>query len=159
MKRISMPVVFGAFAALLPLSAVAAECDFDKAVGSCTGSVKILSSSGSKPSYSAEIQVSSSAPSCSKVEYYLDNTPNVTILKSDNSEQESLFGTKPISKKNISVRHCTVYASVGDGAKQPATSKQPQGEDPMECLKRFKVYQAYQEKHKLGWMGLMQYCP
>ncbi|MCS4089129.1 hypothetical protein [Rhizobium sp. BK176] len=154
-----MPMLLGAIAVLLPLSATAAECDFDKPAGSCTGSIRILSSGGSKPSYSAEIQVSSSAPSCSKVEYYLDNTPNTTILRSGNSEQESLFGTKPISRDNIQVAGCTAYASVGEAPQQQPTGAQQAGEDPMECLKRFKVYLAYQKKHHLDYMGLMQYCP
>jgi hypothetical protein len=151
-------MIFGAIAVLLPLSVTAAECDFDKAVGSCSGSVKILSSGGSKPSYSAEIQVSSSAPSCSKVEYYLDNTPNTTILRSSNSEQESLFGTKTISKNNIKVQRCTSYASVGDVKQQQPAKAQPVDED-MQCVERWKVYLAYQEKHHLDYMGLMQYCP
>ncbi|MBW6425537.1 hypothetical protein KX729_29425 [Rhizobium sp. XQZ8] len=132
-----------------------AECDFQKPTGSCTGNITILSSGGSKPSYSAEVRVSSSAPSCSKVEYFLDNTPNTTVLKAG-SEQESLFGTKPISKKNITVRNCTTFASVGDPPKQNAQTAK---EDSMECLKRFKVYQAEQARKKLGWMGLMEYCP
>jgi hypothetical protein len=152
-------MIFGTLMVLLPLSATAAECDFDKPAGSCTGSVRILSSGGSKPSYSAEIQVSSSAPSCSKVEYYLDNTPNTTVLRSGNTEQESLFGTSPISKGSIEVKRCTAYASVGDAAQQQATGAQQAGEDPMECLKRFKVYLAHQKKHHLDYMGLMQYCP
>lgn len=95
---------------LAAISASAAECDFDKPVGGCTASLKILSSSGSKPSFSAEILVSSSSKSCSKVEWFLDSTPQTTILKSQNSETESVFGTSAIKKNSISVQKCTAYA-------------------------------------------------
>lgn len=99
-------------AALMSLSAEyvhAADCDFDKPIGKCTAQISIDRAGGSKPSYSAEITVRSSAGSCSKVEYYLDNTPQVTIIRNAGSESESLFGTRPITKKSIAVKRCTAY--------------------------------------------------
>lgn len=89
---------------------MADECDFEKPIGGCTARIKLLSASGSKPSYRAEISVHSSAPRCSKVEWYLDSTPHSTILKSTNSDTDSIFGTSPITGKNISVQRCTIYA-------------------------------------------------
>lgn len=86
------------------------ECDFEKRVGSCQAQIQIVGTSGSKGSYSAEIVVRSSAPACSKVDYHLDNTPQRTILRSTNSQEESVFGTKPISQKNFEVTGCAVFA-------------------------------------------------
>lgn len=94
-------------------AATAAECDFDKPVGSCTAQYKILSTSGSKPSFRAEISVHSSAPRCSKVEWYLDSTPHSTVLKAANSDTDSVFGTSPITAARISIQKCTVYAEKG----------------------------------------------
>jgi hypothetical protein len=85
------------------------ECNFDKRVGSCTGTIRVISTSGSKGSYAAEITMKSSASSCSKVEYYLENTPYTSIIKVGNSVGESVFGTKPITKKSFSVDKCTTY--------------------------------------------------
>ncbi|MBP2235250.1 hypothetical protein J2Z31_001742 [Sinorhizobium kostiense] len=87
----------------------ATECDFQKRTGSCKGTIRIQSTTGGKGSYSAELLVSSSAPTCSKVEFYLDNTPHQTVLKLVNSAEESVFGTKPISKKSIKIFDCTTY--------------------------------------------------
>ncbi|MCS4089215.1 hypothetical protein [Rhizobium sp. BK176] len=87
----------------------AAECNFDRPVGSCKGTIQVLSSGGSTPSFTAEIKVQSSAKSCSKVEYSLDSTPQTTILRGGNSTQESLSGTTPISKTSIQVQKCTAY--------------------------------------------------
>ncbi|MFK3779127.1 hypothetical protein [Agrobacterium sp. NPDC089420] len=84
-------------------------CDFQKRAGSCTGTIRLKSTSGSKPSYAARFRVSSSAPVCSKVEYYIDNTPHQTILQMTNSADESTFGTKPISRDNFEVKNCTTY--------------------------------------------------
>lgn len=159
MNNKATSMIFGALAVFLPLCANAAECDFQKEVGSCSGSIKILSSGGSKPSYSAEIRVASSAPTCSKVEYYLDNTPNVTVLKSSNSEDESLFGTKPISRKNLVVKNCTTYASVGDTPQQRSTEAQPTGEDPYACMKRHSAYVKERQRNRQRWIGLMEFCP
>lgn len=104
--------------ALLWLPTVAmAECDFDEAVGSCSASISIDSTSGSKGSYSAEATVRSSAGSCSKVEYYLDNTSHTTVIKNGSSTDESFFGQKPISKKSIQIKKCTQFASKGSGSK------------------------------------------
>lgn len=92
-------------------SSAGAECNYDKKIGSCKGTIRIVSTSGGKGSYSAEIAIGSSAQSCSKVEYYIDNTPHQTVLKASNSAGESVFGTKPITRKSIEVSACSVYAS------------------------------------------------
>ncbi|TBY80637.1 hypothetical protein [Rhizobium leguminosarum] len=103
-------------AAGLSSESSAAQCDFDKPVGACRAAITVDSTSGSKKSYSAEVTVRSSAGTCSKVEYFLDNTLQTTVIRSGGAEQESLFGTKPITNKSISIQKCTSYASVGDRA-------------------------------------------
>ncbi|MCS4089327.1 hypothetical protein [Rhizobium sp. BK176] len=89
--------------------ASAADCDFSKPVGSCKGTITLNSAKGSKPNYSAEFTVRSSAPSCSKVEYYIDNTPHQTVFKSESSDRDSTFGTSPITKRSFQVEKCTAY--------------------------------------------------
>jgi hypothetical protein len=80
--RLLLSAVSSAFMVVSSWSvAAAADCDFNKRVGNCKAQIEIRSSSGSKGSYSAEIIVRSSAPTCSKVDYYLDNTPQRAILK------------------------------------------------------------------------------
>lgn len=88
-----------------------ADCDFLKPTGACSATITIDSAGGSHPSFSAEITIRSSARSCSKVEYFLDQTPHSTILKKSSSEEESLFSTNRIGKKNIKVAKCTTFAS------------------------------------------------
>lgn len=99
----------------IPSVSFAQECNFDKKVGSCTGSIQILSTSGSAKSYSAEIAIKSTAGSCSKVEYYLHNTPQTAIIRSSGVEHESVFGTKPLKKSDIRVIQCTAYEGGGNG--------------------------------------------
>ncbi|MCZ7860976.1 hypothetical protein O9X98_06120 [Agrobacterium salinitolerans] len=119
-----MRLVTFAFGLMFLPAAAAAECDFAQPVGSCRASISIDSTSGSKGSYSAEATVRSSAGSCSKVEYFLDNTPQTTVIKNGTTADESFFGTKPISKKSIQIKKCTQFASKdakgkkngGDGA-------------------------------------------
>lgn len=98
------------FCAFIPSNyLLAADCNFDKPVGSCTGTIQVVKTYGSKPSYGAELIVSSSVPACSKVEYYIESTPHQTIFKNSSSEPESVHGTKPFSKDDISVQKCTTY--------------------------------------------------
>ncbi len=113
-----------AWASYATMAASATECDFDKPIGGCTANIKVLSASGSKPSYRAEISVQSSAPRCSKIEWYLDSTPQSTILKSRNSDADSVFGTSPITKKSISIQKCTIYAEKnGQGSADQGPAK------------------------------------
>jgi hypothetical protein len=71
---------------------------------------------GSKKSYGAEIVVHTSVGQCSRVEYYVDSTPYQTVFANSRAEPESLFGTKPISRKDITVDRCTTFASAGDSS-------------------------------------------
>lgn len=110
--------------ALIALSAgysVAEDCDCQEVVGTCRGAVDVISTAGSAPSFSAEVLVRSSQSSCSKVEYYVDSTPYQTVLISGNRDTESLSGTKPISRQNITQVACYVCASgdAKEAAKKP----------------------------------------
>lgn len=116
-----------AIAVTLSPAVAFAECDFDKPVGSCRATISIDSTSGSIGSYSAETTVKSSASSCSKVEYFLDNTPQTTVIKNGSSEEESLFGTSPITKKSVQIKRCTQYASKEAGGKKSGGSEAADG--------------------------------
>jgi hypothetical protein len=107
-------------------NAAASDCDFGKRIGQCTGSIELKRTYGSKKSYGAEIMVHSSAAQCSKVEYYVDSTPYQTVFSHSQAEPENLFGTKPISRKNITVDRCTTYASTG-GTSQPGSARTTAG--------------------------------
>lgn len=119
-----------AIAVTLSPTVAFSECDFDKPVGSCRATISIDSTSGSKGSYSAEATVKSSASSCSKVEYFLDNTPQTTVIKNGNSEDESLFGTRPITKKSVQIKRCTQYASKESEGKKPGGGEAADGGGP-----------------------------
>jgi hypothetical protein len=109
-------LIFGALPLVVlgyPLLAHAADCDFDKRIGSCVGSIQITRTYGSKNNYGAEIVVHTSASQCSRVEYYVDGTPYQTVFPHKTSEPESVFGTRPISKKNITLDRCITFASKG----------------------------------------------
>jgi hypothetical protein len=117
MFRLFVPILL-AVNGLALSHAVAADCDFKKVVGTCKGSITVDSTKGSKPNYSAEITVRSSAPTCSKVEYFIDNTPHQTVLKGGNADRESTFGSSPISKKSFEISRCTAYLDKDNGGQK-----------------------------------------
>ncbi|WP_293796014.1 hypothetical protein [uncultured Bosea sp.] len=108
--------------------AVAADCDFDTPKGSCTGTVKIVRSSGSAPSYAAELLVTSSAPRCSRVDYYVNSTPYQTVLANKRSDHESVFGTSPVSAKDIAISKCTSFASASARTDSQSEPKSASGD-------------------------------
>lgn len=92
------------------------QCDCQKNVGQCKGAIEFVRGYGTKPNFGAEIIVHSSENSCSKVEYYVDSTPYQTVLVNTKQESESLFGTSPISKKNVIYERCVVCANASKTA-------------------------------------------
>lgn len=109
-------VVFIATGIGLVATQAYAKCNFDQPTGTCTATLRILSSGGSKPSYSTEVEIASSAGACSKVEYYVQSTPYTAIIRSDRVEHESLSSTSPIKRRDMKVAKCTAYQ---DGNQAP----------------------------------------
>ncbi|WFU07459.1 hypothetical protein QA648_36660 (plasmid) [Rhizobium sp. CB3171] len=98
----------------------AADCDFGRPIGKCTPTITLERAYGSAPSYGAELLVRSSARNCSKVEYFVNSTPYETVLKNKNADTESLFGTKPVSSRDIRISGCTAYANKSDSSSHGA---------------------------------------
>ena len=95
------------------------SCDFDKPVSGCTARIEFQKTRGSGKSYSAEIEVHSSSPRCSKVDYLVDSTPYSTTLGNSASEHETLFASRPIQRQDIRVEKCTSYASTDKRSRKP----------------------------------------
>ncbi len=147
--RLSPVLLVLAMANSLVPSLARAECNFDRPTASCKGSVTLLSSGGSKPSFNAEIEISSSAGACSKVEYFVNSTPYTSIIRSSGMEHESLFGTSPIRRNDIKVSKCTAYENAESSYKsnKPRMSME-------ECISSFK---SALKAGKNNGMGLVQW--
>lgn len=98
------------FASLLIFSSnvFSYDCDCTKIVGNCTGSAVLTESSGGNGSYRGEVEISSSTLTCSKVDYFVNNTPYSTILNNKNRDVESIFGTNQIKKGDVQFKACYV---------------------------------------------------
>lgn len=104
------------------------RCDCTKIIGQCEASIKLKSVSGAKPSYSAEYAIQSTAPTCSKVSYYIDNTPHFNILTDTHWVEDSSFGTSPATPDTFSVIKCEVCQQSRQA--QPSTEPLDQGIAP-----------------------------
>jgi len=98
-----------------------ADCNFDRAVGTCEGNVHLVRTGGSAPSFSAELEIGSSAGACSKVDYTVSSIPFTSIIRSSRQEHESLFGSKPLKAADVEVLKCTAYE--GGGAPKSAAQE------------------------------------
>jgi hypothetical protein len=81
-------------------------CDCSKTLGSCKASIKILA----KLKTGVDYVVNSSETSCTKVSYYIDNTPYLTVLNNTNSSIEHSSGTKEINKNSFQIEKCEICA-------------------------------------------------
>ncbi|MHC8287235.1 hypothetical protein ACYZUD_10500 [Pseudomonas sp. XS1P51] len=110
-------------------SAVAADCDCQKVIGSCLGSIEFVKAYGSKPSFGADLIIHSSEKKCSKVQFVVGSTPYQTILANKNTEPESVFGTSQISAKSITFESCKVCSSVASGGRDARGDKDSNAAD------------------------------
>lgn len=83
------------------------DCNCREEAGICTATVVVVK----KRTTGADFKVTSSAPRCSKVSYYIDNTPMLTVLNNTNSAMEHAAGLTEITNKTFEVESCKVCAS------------------------------------------------
>ena len=100
------------------------NCDCQEIVGTCAVSVSVIPTESTKGSYGADLKFTSSAPICSKVDYYVDGTPYFTILSQGNQGADRVFGQKPISRTAISEISCRVCRRT-DGSGQSTSQSTP----------------------------------
>lgn len=83
------------------------ECNCREEAGICNATVVVVK----KRPTGADFKVTSSAPRCSKVSYYIDSTPRLTVLNNTNSAMEHAAGLTQITNKTFEVESCKVCAS------------------------------------------------
>ena len=83
------------------------NCDCTQIVGSCEASIRV-EPTGTAPSYGAKLRFTSTAPICSKISYFVDSTPYFNILSRGNTDEDSVFGTKPVTRDTITDVRCQV---------------------------------------------------
>lgn len=111
--------------------AQSSNCDCQELVGSCSASITVIPTKSEKGSYAVDLTIQSSAPACSKVDYYIDSTPYFTILSQGNRGTDSSWGQKPITRENINGVSCKICKSVthagpqGDVGTKLGTPKSP----------------------------------
>lgn len=84
------------------------SCDCQQYTSACEASINVVPATSTKGSYGADLRIRSTAPQCSKVDYYVDGTPYFTILSQGNQGEDRVFGQKPITSANISSISCHV---------------------------------------------------
>jgi hypothetical protein len=83
------------------------DCNCREEAGICKATVVVVK----KRPTGADFRVTSSAPRCSKVSYYIDSTPMLTVLNNTNSAMEHAAGLTEITNKTFEVESCKVCAS------------------------------------------------
>jgi heat shock protein HslJ len=99
------------------------ECEYDKWVGDCRAAIKRVKN---------WVHITSNTQQCSRVDWYIDGQPHVTIV-TDGVESEELLNISDASK--IAIQSCKVckdaQASVRPGSGQEPSAQQPRV--PVQC--------------------------
>lgn len=81
-----------------------ADCDCRKTVGLCKATITLLK----KGSTGTDYKILSSEQSCSKVSYYIDRTPYLTVLNNSNSATEHTAGLTKVNKSSFLIEKCEI---------------------------------------------------
>ncbi|WP_069268558.1 hypothetical protein [Paraburkholderia nodosa] len=114
-----------------PMIANAQSCDFDKPVGTCTASYRVQSirNDPAKINSAAEIKLTVPGAQCSKVTFYVDSTPYISVFDHKTTVIEQIFGTTTITDQTVSIDSCQTYAMKDDRKKDGDGSKDPNAAD------------------------------
>ncbi|WP_087688479.1 hypothetical protein [Pandoraea sp. PE-S2R-1] len=88
-----------------------AGCDCARIIADCSASVAVIPVFASNGAYSADVTLQTNAPSCAKVDYRLDDTAYVTILRDGSQGGQRMFGTRPLTRNSLSSLSCHVCAA------------------------------------------------
>ncbi|WP_242561869.1 MULTISPECIES: hypothetical protein [Pandoraea] len=91
--------------------APAAACNCAQIIADCSASVSVLPTRALNGVFSADVTLQTDAPSCAKVDYQLDDTPYVTILRDGAQGSQRLYGTRPLTRNSLSHMSCHVCAA------------------------------------------------
>ena len=107
-----MKYIFLTLLAFFHFSVLAQDCDCTRVLNSCSASYEVsnIRNDPSRTNSAAEVILRSSAPRCSKVTFFVDSTPYISLLKKSNLATESIFGSGVITKDTIEIESCKVCA-------------------------------------------------
>ncbi|MFJ2992966.1 hypothetical protein [Pandoraea sp. NPDC087047] len=88
-----------------------AACNCAQIVADCSASVSVLPTRALNGVFSADVTMQTDAPSCAKIDYQLDDTPYVTILRDGTQGSQRLYGTRPLTRNSLSHMSCHVCAA------------------------------------------------
>ncbi|EON14184.1 hypothetical protein [Pandoraea sp. SD6-2] len=88
-----------------------AACNCAQIIADCSASVSVVPTRATNSVFSADVVLQTDAPSCAKVDYQLDDTPYVTILRDGAQGGQRLYGTRPLTRNSLSHMSCHVCAA------------------------------------------------
>ncbi|MBN4666206.1 hypothetical protein HUS70_12125 [Pandoraea nosoerga] len=94
-----------------PARAPAPACDCARIVADCSASVTVLPTRAANGAFSADVTLQTDAPSCAKIDYRLDDTPYVTILRDGSMGTQRLYGSRALTRNSLSRMSCHVCAA------------------------------------------------
>lgn len=86
-------------------------CDCAQIVADCSASVSVLPVRATSGAFSADVMLMTDAASCARVDYQLDDTAYVTILRDGAQGGQRLYAARPLTRNSVSRMSCHVCAA------------------------------------------------
>lgn len=86
-------------------------CNCAQIIADCSASVSVIPIRAVNGAFSADVMLQTDAPSCAKVDYQLDDTPYVTILRDGAQGGQRLYATRALTRSSLSHMSCHVCAA------------------------------------------------
>lgn len=102
------PTIF--FLMVYSCSSIANECDCTQIIGSCQGSINVSPTKSSVGLAGAKLTFRANANQCAKIEYWVDNTQELTVLPNGKYGEDSVWSaeTKPFQPYRVTYKSCMI---------------------------------------------------
>ncbi|MBZ9791685.1 hypothetical protein K9B32_16390 [Rhizobium sp. 3T7] len=160
-SRCSRPAqVLTAVVYCLAVETSAAACDFEKAVGQCTATIRILEAGGEKPKFTAKVDVTSSAQACSKVSVVFANTPWTFFIRSGGRQTGTIQTPNAVRDDTTKIVECATYA--GDVKANASTTAASMPSDPFNVTGLWResdemMFELFEKDGKIAGMEMLNF--
>ena len=161
-------VLAGLFCLFFAAAAAAqSPCDCTQFIGNCTASAEVTGAAPSQGAFSAGLKLRSSAPICSRIEYFVNDQPHFTLLDKGSIGLEKLTSPRSITQKAVSIEACRVCAlatasrPASAPTSAPAVAPQPKpelgsGDQWVDVGGGCQVVMTGVSREKFNWVGACQ---
>lgn len=109
---------------------IANECDCTQIIGSCQGSIDVSPTKSPSGLAGADLTFHANSSQCAKIEYWIDNTPALTVLANGQYAEGSVWSAemKPFQSYRVTYKSCMICKTETQKRKESEQKKLTQSD-------------------------------